>query len=219
MYSEDELSYKEKEQIVMNYLTLLYEFFPTVSPGSKEFDIFAEKYTELYSKGKGDIRESIDQQREEISKVLPKEKEKTPEPAPAPPKPPEPAPAPAPAPEPVKPKKKLVMMEEKAETKEEPKLDIVIPDGTEEEIKTVIGIYSSSDSVQVKKEKLGKFKKPQLEKAWDIISRTNPSLRHPAPKKNIDDYVNCLSNDPTHTCNSSRKKGGESKKQTRRKKI
>ena len=62
-------------------------------------------------------------------------------------------------------------------------------------------------------------KKPQLEKAWDIISRTNPSLRHPAPKKNIDDYVNCLSKDPANTCNSSRKKGGESKKQTRRKKI
>jgi hypothetical protein len=231
MYPETELTYDEKEQIFTNYLSLLYRFFPDVSsPDSKEFNDFAGKYTELYNKGNRDIYEPLETQYTELSKliqpsvILPS----------VPPVPPAPVEQPKPK---AKPKLKIVnepvvqpvaqpvvqpVVQPVAEIKTSNK--VFVPSDTDPVVATIIGIYNSSDTIQDKKAKLDKFKKPQLEAAWDIIAKVVPDLRHPAPKKNIGDYVNCLANDPDHTCNSARKEtkkkgGSKSNKYTRNKKI
>jgi hypothetical protein len=210
MYPEADLTYAEKEEIITNYLTLLYRFSPNVNAESKEFDTFAEKYKQLYDNGGRDIYEPLDIQYAELQKLMkPEEPKPVEQPVKSKPKAklvvlqdePAPEPAPAPAPEPVK--------------------KVVVPDGTDPVVASIVEIYNSSDSIAEKKTKLEKFKKPQLAAAWDIIKDQVPGLKGPSPL-NAPDYVNCLSNDPDHTCKSKRetkKKGGESNNNTRRKKI
>jgi hypothetical protein len=225
MYPEIDLTYSEKEEIITNYLTLLYRFSPDVSStDSKEFTTFAEKYKQLYSKGGRDVYEPLDIQYAELEKVLkpveqpakPKAKAKflvlqdepvVPEPVPAPVPPPAPAPVPAPVPPP-------------APVPEPTIKQVNIPLETDPVVASIIEIYNSSESIDEKKIKLNKFKKPQLAAAWDIIKEQVPGMKNPSPV-NAPDYVNCLSNDPAHTCNKkeSKKKGGQSNNNTRRKKI
>ena len=216
MYPEVDLTYAEKETIITNYLTLLYRFSPDVSADSPEFTAFSEKYTQLYNTGGRDIYEPLDVQYEELQKVLkpePKVVEQVPKP---------------------KAKPKLVVVDDQLPVAPQPVAQPVapqpiaepvvkqvnIPDGTDAVVASIIGIYNSADSIAEKKTKLEKFKKPQLAAAWEVIKEQVPGMKNPSPV-NAPDYINCLSNDPAHTCNKkeTKKKGGQSNNTTRRKKI
>jgi len=96
-----------------------------------------------------------------------------------------------------------------------------IPDGTDAVVASILEIYNSADSVEDKKSKLGKFKKPQLSSAWDIIKEQVPGMVNPTPlPANLPDFINCLANDPAHKCNKTKKKGGnDNGHNTTRKKI
>jgi hypothetical protein len=232
-YDEKDFDHDETESIMMNYLTLLYEFFPSVSKEDQEK--FNDVYISLFGVGKEfNIRNSIEQQRSEIQKVMnPKpepvlevvsETKEEPVKASEPVSEPKPEPVKAvepvsePKPEPVKAVEPLINPIETVNLEsKETSLDV------KKEIQDILQIYASSNSVNEKKISLKKYNKKDLSDAWALISKDNPSLRHP-PKKNIDDYVNCLSKDPDHTCNAA-ERGSKSKKTsggskfTRRKKI
>jgi hypothetical protein len=224
MYPEIDLTYAEKEEFISNYLTLLYRFSPDVTAESSEFATFAQKYTQLYDKGKRDIHESVDIQYEELQKVL---KPEQPKPV-VEPKAVEPKAVVEPKAEQPKPKAKpKVVLQEEAvlppapKPAEEPSVKKVnIPDGTDSVVASIVEIYNSSESIAEKKVKLEKFKKPQLASAWEIIKEQVPGMKNPSPL-NAPDYINCLSNDPAHTCNKkeTKKKGGQTNNNTRRKKI
>ena len=97
---------------------------------------------------------------------------------------------------------------------------VIVPDGTDPIVASIVEIYNSTDSIGEKKTKLEKFKKPQLVAAWEIVKTQVSGMKSPSPL-NAPDYINCLSNDPDHTCNKkeTKKKGGQSNNNTRRKKI
>jgi hypothetical protein len=233
MYEETELTYAEKDQIFTNYLTLLYRIYPGVkSVDSEEFNKFSASYSQLYRKGNRDVYEPLDVQMEELQKVLnPKVEAKAPpkakEPEPVVPAVVEAPPAPV-VKVPTKPKVKIVMAPEpvveapappKPVVAEEPAVKKVnIPTGTDAVVASILEIYNSSDSLADKKTKLEKFKKPQLAAAWEIVKDQVSGMKNPSPV-NAPDYINCLANDPAHTCNKkeTKKKGGDRHNTTRKK--
>jgi hypothetical protein len=214
MYPEVDLTYAEKDELISKYLTLLYRFFPNLVSDSADSTTFSEKYTQLYDVGKRDIYEPIDIQYEELEKLIKPKQAEVPKP---------------------KAKPKLVVVDDvvpapvivdsqprppQPQAADEPDVKQVnIPAGTDPVVTTIIEIYKSSDSLASKKTKLEKFKKPQLAAAWEII-KEQVGMKNPSPV-NAPDYINCLANDPAHTCNKkeTKKKGGQQNNTTRRKKI
>lgn len=239
-YDENDFSFQEKEKILVIYLTLLYEFFPSVS--AKDQDTFKKEYTDLYGIGKAmDIKDTLENQRTALAKILqepkpaPKPKPKfvvADEPEPAPktvepepaPKAVEPEPAPEPVPKVVEPVPKVVQPEP-APVKTS---KYVIPDDTDPKLKGIIqeilDIYESESSVEEREKQLSSEKYNNvkyLDETWKIIARSDKSLKNPLPK-NKKNLLDCLSKNENNLCVSKRSKksnDGGSKKFTRRKKI
>jgi hypothetical protein len=167
-HDENAFSFQEKQEILVKYLTLLYEFFPSVS--EKDQDTFKKEYNDLYGVGKSmDIKDTLENQRTALANVLQKPVPKPPpgpkpkfvvadepEPAPKPKntdesKDPEPKPAPKPAPkfkvadEPA-PQPKNTDESKDSEPAPKPKVADTtvktskydIPEGTESKLKAII---------------------------------------------------------------------------------
>ena len=214
-----------------------------------EFNKFSATYTQLYRKGNRDVNEPLDIQEQELQKVLnPKVEAKAPEPvvkvppkqskklvvqtepvveAPPPKKQvkklvvqPEPV-VEVPPPEPPKP---VVVAQEPAVKKVVIEPNYVLPKDCDiTRITGILEIYNSSDSVEDKKQKLNKFivrGKGTLDfaAAWNIIKEQVPGIKLPT-KNTLDDYINCLANDPAQTCSKkeTKKKGGDRHNTTRKK--
>ena len=219
------------------------------SVDSDEFNKFSATYTQLYRKGNRDVNEPLDIQEQELQKVLnPKVEAKAPEPvvkvppkqskklvvqtepvveAPPPKKQvkklvvqPEPV-VEVPPPEPPKP---VVVAQEPAVKKVVIEPNYVLPKDCDiTRITGILEIYNSSDSVEDKKQKLNKFivrGKGTLDfaAAWNIIKEQVPGIKLPT-KNTLDDYINCLANDPAQTCSKkeTKKKGGDRHNTTRKK--
>jgi len=239
-YDENDFSFTEKEEILVKYLTLLYEFFPSVSV--KEQDTFKKEYTDLYGVGKAmDIKDTLENQQTALAKILQK-----PEPLPKPkpkfvvadePEPvpkvvdPEPVPKvvdPEPVPKVVDPEPVPKVVESSPNPVPVKTSKYVIPEDTDPKLKKIIqeilDIYESETSVEEREKQLSNEKYNNvkyLDETWKIIARSDKSLKNPLPK-NKKNLVDCLSKNENNLCISKRSKkanDGGSKKLTRRKKI
>ena len=210
-HSENDFSFAEKETILMNYLTLLYDFFPDVS--QEHQDEFKGVYNGLYGVGKTmDIKDSLEKQRTALVKSFgpsddskPKEETKVGELSDEVVKTVKKTKAnPAPEPKPTEPKPTEPVVESK------PAIDVSsISDSTTKEI---VEIYMLSESLDAKKQKLDKYSVKQLEAAWKVVNESNTELfrANPVPKNKLS-YIDCLSGDVSEKCVKEQKQSKKAK--------